>query len=156
MGDLGNSMLNMLSPMVDIRALDSLVRNNWISQEDLDAAIAEASRGAIDLEKVLIEKYRVPQEQLGKSLSEFYRCTFIEYNERRLIDPELLRNLNLDYLKKNYWVPLKRDQSVVEVLIDNPHDLDKCLDIRRAFPGLTIRLAVGLRRDIAQFLLAAT
>ena len=44
----------------------------------------------------------------------------------------------------------------MEVLIDDPHDLDKALDIRRAFPGLAIRLAVGLRRDIAQFLLAAS
>lgn len=149
-------MLNMLSTMVDIGAFDYLVRNNWISQEDLDAAIAEVSGGPMDLETLLIEKYRVSQAQLGKSLSDFYRCPFIEFNERRLINPELLKNLNLDYLKRNYWIPLKRDQNDLEVLIDNPHDLDKQLDIRRAFPGLTIRPAVGLRRDIAQFLLAAT
>jgi len=149
-------MLNMLSTMMDIGAFDYLVRNNWISQEDLDAAIVEASGGPMDLETLLIEKYRVSQEHLGKSLSEFYHCPFIEYNERRLTDPELLKNLNVDYLKRNYWIPLKRDQNVLEVLIDNPHDLDKQLDIRRAFPGPTIRLAVGLRRDIVQFLLAAT
>ena len=149
-------MLNMLSTMVDIRALTPLTRDNWISQEDLDAAFAEVSRGPLDLETLLIEKYRVPQEHLGKSLSEFYCCPYIEYTGRRLIDHELLKNLNLDYLKKNYWIPLKRDQNVLEVLIDDPYDLDKALDIRRAFPGLTIRLAVGLRRDIAQFLLAAS
>ena len=149
-------MLNMLSTMVDIRAFTPLTRDNWISQEDLDAAFTEVSRGPLDLETLLIEKYRVPQEHLGKSLSEFYRCPYIEYSQRRLIDYDLLKNLNLDYLKKNYWIPLKRDQNVLEVLIDDPHDLDKALDIRRAFPGLTIRLAVGLRRDIAQFLLAAS
>jgi len=146
----------MLSTMVDIRAFDYLIRNNCISREDLDAAIAEASKGPMDLETLLIEHCRIHPEQLGKSLSEFYDCPYVQYNERRPIEPGLLRNLNLDYLKKNFWLPIKRDQNVLEVLIDDPHDLDKHLDIRRAFPGLTIRFAVGLRRDITQFLLAAT
>ncbi len=149
-------MLNMLSTMVDIRAFDYLIRNCCISREDLDVAIAEASKGPMDLETLLVEHHRIHPEQLGNSLSEFYDCPYVEYNERRPIDPGLLRNLNLDYLKKNFWLPIKRDQNVLEVLIDDPHDLDKYLDIRRAFPGLTIRFAVGLRRDIAQFLLAAT
>ena len=146
----------MLSTMVDIRAFDYLIRNCCISREDLDVAIAEASKGPMDLETLLVEHHRIHPEQLGNSLSEFYDCPYIEYNERRPIDPGLLKNLNLDYLKKNFWIPMKRDQNVLEVLIDDPHDLDKYLDIRRAFPGLTIRFAVGLRRDIAQFLLAAT
>ena len=149
-------MLNMLSTMVDIRAFDYLIRNCCISREDLDVAIAEASKGPMDLETLLVEHHRIHPEQLGNSLSEFYDCPYVEYNERRPIDPGLLKNLNLDYLKKNFWIPMKRDQNVLEVLIDDPHDLDKHLDIRRAFPGLTIRFAVGLRRDIAQFLLAAT
>ncbi len=149
-------MLNMLSTMVDIRAFDYLIRNSCISREDLDVAIAEALKGPMDLETLLIEHHRIHPEQLGNSLSEFYDCPYVEYNERRPIDPGLLKNLNLDYLKKNFWIPMKRDQNVLEVLIDDPHDLDKYLDIRRAFPGLTIRFAVGLRRDIAQFLLAAT
>lgn len=146
----------MLSTTVDLRAFDYLIRNSCISREDLDAAIAEASKGPMDLETLLVEHYRIHPVQLGNSLSEFYVCPYVEYNERRPIDPGLLKNLNLDYLKKNFWIPMKRDQNVLEVLIDDPHDLDKYLDIRRAFPGLTIRFAVGLRRDIAQFLLEAT
>jgi type II secretory ATPase GspE/PulE/Tfp pilus assembly ATPase PilB-like protein len=44
---------------------------------------------------------------------------------------------------------------VLDILIDNPHDTEKGLDIRRAFPGLTVRFAVGFRRDIERFLRAA-
>ena len=62
----------------------------------------------------------------------------------------------MDYLKKNHWLPLKRDRSTIEILIDDPGDLDKSQDIKRTFPGISIRFAVGLRRDIAQFLMAAT
>jgi type II secretory ATPase GspE/PulE/Tfp pilus assembly ATPase PilB-like protein len=40
----------------------------------------------------------------------------------------------------------------LDVLIDNPHDLDRGHDIQRSFPGLTIRYALGLRCDIERFL----
>ncbi|MGH7472506.1 MAG: GspE/PulE family protein, partial [Candidatus Methylomirabilales bacterium] len=100
--------------------------------------------------------YKVPKAELGKSLSQFYKCPHVEYHERMFLDPELLKALNVDYLKKNYWTPIKRDKTGVEILIDDPNDLDKVQDIKRSFPGQTIRFAVCLRRDILQLLRIAT
>jgi type II secretory ATPase GspE/PulE/Tfp pilus assembly ATPase PilB-like protein len=136
---------------------DLLVTNNKISQKDLDAALAEARKSiSSDLENILIEKYKVQKLDLGKSLGQFFKCPYIEYSERTLVDIELLRNLNVDYLKKNHWMPLKRDRTAIEILTDDPGNLDRVADIKRTFPGLNIRFAVSLRRDIAQFLSAAT
>ena len=135
---------------------DYLVANNRIKQADLDAAIAESRKGTTDMETLLIEKYKVPKSEIGKSLSQFYRCPYVEYNDRIIVDPELLKNLNLDYLKKNHWMPLKRDRNSVEILLDDPGDLDKGQDIKRTFPGQNIRFAITLRRDIVQFLNATT
>jgi type II secretory ATPase GspE/PulE/Tfp pilus assembly ATPase PilB-like protein len=135
---------------------DLLVTNNRISQNDLDQAIAEARKGLSDFESILIEKYKVPKVEIGKSLAQFHKCPYIEYSERTLVDVELLKNLNVDYLKKNHWMPLKRDRTAIEILTDDPGDLDRVADIKRTFPGLNIRFAVSLRRDIAQFLGSAT
>lgn len=135
---------------------DLLLNSSRISQHDLDNAIAESRKGTSDLESILIEKYKVPKIDLGKSLAQFFKCPYIEYSERTLVDIELLKNLNVDYLKKNHWMPLKRDRTAIEILTDNPGDLDRVQDIKRTFPGLNIRFAVSLRRDIAQFLGAAT
>jgi type II secretory ATPase GspE/PulE/Tfp pilus assembly ATPase PilB-like protein len=135
---------------------DLLVTNNRITQNELDNAVAEARKGLSDLETILIEKYKVPKSDLGKSLAQFYKCPYIEYSERTIVDVELLRNLNVDYLKKNHWLPLKRDRTAIEILTDDPGDLDRVADIKRTFPGLNIRFAVSLRRDIAQFLASAT
>ena len=135
---------------------DLLLSNNRITQNDLDQAILESRKGTNDLESILIEKYRVPKLDLGKSLAQFHKCPYIEYSERTIVDVELLKNLNVDYLKKNHWMPLKRDRTAIEVLTDDPGDLDRVQDIKRTFPGLTIRFAVSLRRDIAQFLTSAT
>lgn len=139
-----------------ITKFDYLVANNRITQAELDSAIAETRRGQTDIETLLIEKYKVPKAEIGKSLSHFYRCPHMEYDERIVIDPELLKNLNVDYLKKSFWLPVKKDKNTIEILIDDPNDLDKVQDIKRIFPGQHIRFAVGLRCDITQFIRLAT
>jgi type II secretory ATPase GspE/PulE/Tfp pilus assembly ATPase PilB-like protein len=47
---------------------------------------------------------------------------------------------------------LKANGSVLDVLIDDPHDIIRGHDIQRAFPGMTIRYAVALKGDIKRFL----
>ncbi len=136
---------------------DLLVANNRITQNELDHAIVESRKSvSSDLESILIEKYKVSKIEIGKSLAQFHKCPYIEYSDRTLVDVELLRNLNIDYLKKNHWMPMKRDRTAIEILTDDPGDLDRVADIKRTFPGLNIRFAVSLRRDIVQFLNSAT
>jgi len=135
---------------------DRLVTSNRITQNELDQAIAESRRGVSDFEGILIEKYKVPKLEIGKSLAQFHKCPYIEYSDRTIVDVELLKNLNVDYLRKNHWMPLKRDRTAIEILTDDPGDLDRVADIKRTFPGLNIRFAISLRRDIAQFLASAT
>lgn len=136
--------------------LDCIAYRGLVSPIELDAAVEEALSREADLETVLIDKYRVPKPALGSALSEFYQCPYVSYDERTLIDPELFKNLSFDYLRKNSWIPLKRQGTVLDIVTNDPHDLEKGLDIRRAFPGVTIRFSVGLRRDIEQYLLVAT
>jgi len=136
--------------------LDCIAYRGLVNPVDLDAAVEESLSREVDLEAVLIDKYRVPKPALGSALSEFYQCPYVPYDERTLIDPELLKNLSFDYLRKNSWIPLKRQGTVLDIVTNDPHDLEKGLDIRRAFPGTTIRFSVGLRRDIEQYLLVTT
>ncbi len=136
--------------------LDCIAYRGLISQVDLDTAVEESLSREVDLEVILLDKYRVPRAALGLALSEFYQCPYVPYDERTVIDPELLKNLSFDYLRRNSWIPLKRQGTVLDIIINDPHDLEKGLDIRRAFPGTTVRFSVGLRRDIEQYLLVAT
>ncbi|WP_447976910.1 GspE/PulE family protein [Candidatus Nitrospira bockiana] len=146
----------MAKRTIDLAAFEPLVAAHRLDQEDLHAAVELAGRTGSDLQAILLEKYNVSKAELGEALSRYYRCPYIAFSERTFIDLELLKTLSFDYLKKNGWVPLKREQKTVDILIDDPHDIDKGSDIRRAFPGMTIRFAVGLRCDILRFLAAAT
>ena len=137
---------------IEQNVLDSLVYRGMISLSDVSTAIDDSKDGSVDLETVLLDRYRVPKDALGSALSDFYQCPYLPYDERTIIDADLLKTLNLDYLKKNLWLPITRRGSLIDVLTSDPHDFDKGWDVRRTFPGMTIRYAVGLRRDIEQFL----
>jgi type II secretory ATPase GspE/PulE/Tfp pilus assembly ATPase PilB-like protein len=131
-----------------------LVEQSFLGLEELMLATAEARRKRIDVAAVLMDRYRIPKPAIGAALADFYRCPFLAYDERMVMEPELLRNLSLDYLRMNHWVPLRKLGHDIEVLMDDPHHPDKLLDVRRAFPGQTLSYRVGLRHDIEQCLSA--
>ncbi|HEY7491540.1 MAG TPA: ATPase, T2SS/T4P/T4SS family [Candidatus Tectomicrobia bacterium] len=129
-----------------------LLAHNFITQEELDAATDEADQRGQDVETVLVETYRVPKKEVGKSLSSFFGCPFVEFNAHTIIDRSLFKGINFDYLKANTWIPLRREGSTVEILIDNPKDLHKIEHIELLMKGCTLRFCVGLRRDILHYL----
>jgi type II secretory ATPase GspE/PulE/Tfp pilus assembly ATPase PilB-like protein len=135
---------------------DYLLAHHLITQEDLNHANAEARRRQVDVETVLLEQSKIPKSELGAALSQFYRCPFIEYDDKIIPPPDLMRDLKLEYLKKTLWLPLRRDDRGLTVLVDNPQDIQKIDTIHQLLPRHKINLAVGLRNDILMFLGAAS
>lgn len=146
----------LLHPSIEQNVLDSLVYRGILCQADLDRALEESKEGVHDMETLLLDRYHLPKDVLGAALSDYYQCPYLPYDERTAIDVDLLKTLNHDYLKKNLWLPIARRGQLLDVLTHDPHDLEKGWDVRRSFSGMTIRYAVGLRRDIEQFLSAVT
>ncbi|HWC50568.1 MAG TPA: GspE/PulE family protein [Nitrospira sp.] len=141
---------------IEQNVLDVLVGRGVLSQADLERAVEEASRSGNDIETLLLDRYQVPKGVLGAILSDYYQCPYLPFDERTVIDADLVRTLSLDYLKKNLWLPIARKGQLLDVLTHDPHDLERGWDVRRSFPGMTIRYSVGLRRDVDQFLSALT
>ena len=135
---------------------DYLLAQNRITQEELNSAIAESRRRVIDVESILIEQYKVPKGELGTSLSQFFRCPFMEFDERIIPPPDLMKDLKLEYLKRNFWLPLRREDDGIVILIDNPQDLARIDSVSQAMKNRKIKWAVGLRKDIALYLGAAS
>ncbi len=140
----------------DRRLLMCLVTRGVLSQDEMEAALAAVQVDGVDLESLLLDTYHVAKSDFGAVLSEHFSCPFLAYDERAVLDVALFKNLRIEYLRKGAWVPIKRQGTVVEILRADPQDLDKDPDIRRAFPRLTIRVVVGLRRDLEKWLLLAT
>jgi len=131
---------------------DYLVAQQRITAQELNSAVAEARRRQIDVESILIEQYKVPKSEVGIALSQFYECPFIEYDDKVLPPPDLMKGLRIEYLRRNFWLPLKREDHHIVVLIDNPQDLQRVDSVAQALKNRKIRWAVGLRKDILSFL----
>lgn len=140
----------------DRRLLMLLVTRGVLSQDEMAAALEAVQVEGVDLESLLLDTYHVAKSDFGAVLSEHFSCPFLAYDERAVLEVALFKNLRIEYLRKSAWVPIKRQGTMVEILRVDPQDLDKDPDIRRAFPRLTIRVVVGLRRDLEKWLLLAT
>jgi type II secretory ATPase GspE/PulE/Tfp pilus assembly ATPase PilB-like protein len=135
---------------------DGLVIRGVLAPADLDAAVEEASERQADIETILLDRFHVPKTDLGAALSDYYGCPYVPYHDKAAIDPTLLKNLSIDYLKKNVWMPLRREGGALHIAMTDPDNLEKTMDIRRAFPKDHIQIALVLRCDLEQFLVAAT
>jgi type II secretory ATPase GspE/PulE/Tfp pilus assembly ATPase PilB-like protein len=135
---------------------DYLLAHQLVTQDELAQAVGEARRRQTDVETILLEQFKVPKAELGTALSEFYRCPFVEFDEKVIPPPDLMRDLKLEYLKKALWLPLRREDSGLVVLVDNPQDIQKVDTIHQLLPRQKINFAVGLRKDILAFLAASS
>src|SRR4030095_13570886 len=86
---------------VEQHILDVLVCRGLVAQAELDRAVEEATGSGADLEALLLDRYHVPKDVLGGILSDYYQCPYLPFDERTVIDAELVRPLNHDYLEKN-------------------------------------------------------
>src|SRR5205823_4910942 len=135
---------------------DYLLGQHRVTQAELNSALAESRRRQMDVESILLEQYKVPKAELGVSLSQYYQCPFVEYDERIVPPADLMRDLKLEYLKRNFWLPRRREDGAVVVLIDNPQDLQRVDSVSQALKNRKVKWAVGLRKDILSYLSATS
>src|SRR5574341_1049994 len=153
-GHVGAAFIRLRKqPKKSITLLDFLATSKLLAPAELEALKEDVKKGAANLEALLIDKFKVPQSAVAKLLGQYYQCPHVEFDERLVIDPALLKPLRAEFLKKNFWVPLRVEAGDdIQILVDNPNDSDKVQNIKRMFPGRTLHLAVGLRRDILKFI----
>jgi type II secretory ATPase GspE/PulE/Tfp pilus assembly ATPase PilB-like protein len=135
---------------------DGLIASQRITQAQFDAARASARVEGYAIETILMEQYQISKQEIGHSLSAYANCPFLDYDENLKIAPELIKGINPNYLRVNYWIPLRAEGNSVEVLIDDPFIFHKTQDIKRMFPDKQIRYWIGLREDIQKYVNAVS
>jgi type II secretory ATPase GspE/PulE/Tfp pilus assembly ATPase PilB-like protein len=133
---------------------DGLITSQRITQSQLDVAHATARQEGRPIETVLMGQYGVSKQEIGQSLGAYSNCPFLEYDEKLKIDADLVKGINPNYLRVNYWIPLRTTEESVEVLIDDPFAFHKTQDIKRLFSGRQIKYRIGLRDDIQKYVSA--
>ena len=131
---------------------DYLLKENLVSTDQLQKAFALSKKMNKSVEFVLIEHYQIDKETIGKSFSLFYGCPYRAYDASVPVPVELLANLKKTFLLNEIWVPLSWDKNGMEVLIDDPRNLNKTDNIKTLMRTTKINFSVAIREDIQQYI----
>jgi hypothetical protein len=131
---------------------DYLLRENMVTTDKLQQAFALSKKMKKSVEFVLIEHFHIKKEAIGKSFSLFYGCPFRPYDPSFTVPVELLSNLKKSFLLNELWIPLSWDKSGVEILVDDPRNLNKTDNIKTLMKTGKITFSVAIREDILEFI----
>jgi len=129
-----------------------LIDNGLLDQTALERLQAKATPTQ-PLSRLLKEQAKLSAEQIGKSLECFYQVPFLQYRPEKYYAHPAAAQLNRAYLRNSNLALLtdgKSDQ--VLVLIDDPNDSKRVMEIESVLDSRETRICVGLVDDIQQYL----
>jgi type II secretory ATPase GspE/PulE/Tfp pilus assembly ATPase PilB-like protein len=148
---LAVSFANHFKAAVRTSPYDGLLRGGKLTQDQLDQAAALGLKNGYSTEYVLVRTFNLPKEDVGKSLSEFYKTPFVPYDSTTAPAPDLLEKFSMDFLKHHAFVPLARRDGRALVLMANPRNLTLRDDLSRRL-GMPVDVSVSTREDIHEYI----
>lgn len=131
---------------------DYLLRNKIVTTKQLKEALAIAKKKNKSVEFLLVDRFGIKKDDVGKSLALFFGCPFRDYDIERPIPYELISKLKKSFLLYYVWVPLNWDKTGVEILVDDPKDLRKTDHIKALMTNQKIHFSVGFKEDIDKYI----
>lgn len=132
---------------------DYLVQTRRIKPEQLEEFTARAQKEGADVAELLIQGGSIARTEIGGSLEHYYQVPFRTFDAKFVIPQELLKGISAQYLRQQFWVPLARSEDdTLTVLIDNPNDAGRVMEIQRSIPAKQYAFEVALREDIVRYI----
>ena len=131
---------------------DFLIREKLVDLEQLQNALVLSKKHNKSVEHILIDKFRIDKEIVGKSLSEYSGCKFKNFDPDFPVPYELIGNLKQSFLLNELWIPLSWDKNLVEILVDDPKNLIKTDRIRALVKAKKLIFSIGIKEDIEAYI----
>ncbi len=132
---------------------DYLLLKKMVTHDQLRTALSLSKKTQQSVEHLLTKQFNIPKNEVGKSLSLYYKCPFRSFDPKAEVPVELIGNLKKSFLLHDSWVPMSWGRNRVEILIDDPGDLRKTGQIRGLTKTTKIVFSVGIREDIEKYVL---
>jgi type II secretory ATPase GspE/PulE/Tfp pilus assembly ATPase PilB-like protein len=132
-----------------------LIDKGVVSEKDLEAAVSSARMNNTNVEKVLIDDYNAPREEIGRSLSTFYATPWFNYDGTQTIAADLRERVSADIWKKHVAAPIERKPGVLVVAVEDPQDLTRLDGIRAMNLSPRYEFQVAMKHDILAYIAAS-
>ncbi|HBA89750.1 MAG TPA: pilus assembly protein [Geobacter sp.] len=130
-----------------------LLDKNLLEEPDIQKAAAHPDAAAIGLDNLLMRDFNISRDEMTKCLSLNFGTEFISFDPDLPRLDDILKRMKPNRLKKERWVPVKIDNSVLQVAMEDPTDLAKQDLIKFIFQECKRISFVGaFREDIGRFI----
>ncbi len=131
---------------------DYLVQQGRITSADLDKVTHNAGLYGGTVTKALMDDYKIEADEIGKSLEFYYRVPYMKYDPKITLPLDLMENLGVSYLRNNMWVPISGSKEEVVILISDPSNHQRIMEIQGVINARNYAFKVGLPEHILQYL----
>jgi type II secretory ATPase GspE/PulE/Tfp pilus assembly ATPase PilB-like protein len=131
-----------------------LVDKGLVSEKDLESAVGNARINQIDVATVLMDDLKVPKDEIGRALAQFYNSAFVDLAGRAM-PPDLKERLNVEVLKKNNCAPIEKREGTLVVAVEDPYDLTRLDAIKAMNLAPRHDFVVALKKDINDYINAS-
>ncbi len=129
-----------------------LIDKGVVSEKDLEQAVSNARVNNINVEKVLIDDYNVPREEIGRSLAAYYSSQWFNYDGAQSIPTDLRDRVAADIWKKHGAAPVERRPGLLVVAVEDPQDLTRLDGIRAMNLAPRYEFWVAMRHEIMAYI----
>lgn len=129
-----------------------LVQTGRITQRELDEFEKRAPAEGVTVSQLLIHEGNLTPFDVGTSLERYYQVPYTPYDPEIDVPMEILKGVNEAYLRKQLWVPLSATDDEVVILIDDPTDSHRIMEIQNIVKAHNFSFRLGLPEDILRFL----
>ena len=150
--EINNKLSSIISGTYSGSRYDYLLDEKKVTTDQLQQALALSKKMKKSVEYILIEHFKVKKEEINKSLSFFFNHPSRIYDPEVPAPVELISNLKKTFLLQDLWVPITWGKEGVEILVDDPTNLNKMDHIRALIKTKKIHFSVGIKEDIEAFI----
>ncbi len=131
---------------------DYLVQKNKISSQELEDVQNKVALYGGSVSRILMEDFGIDADTIGASLEYYYRVPYMKYQPGHVLPADLFENIGVSYLRKNLWLPVAGNKEEAVILIDDPSDYQRIMEIQGVLNARNYAFRVGLPEHIQMFL----
>jgi len=131
---------------------EHLIQTGRLTAMELDKYERSAKKTGVSVPGVLMKSAGISIEEIGISLERFYLTPFMAFDTYVRIPGELVENIKNSYMISNCWVPVSGDRDKAFVLIDDPTDVHRVMEVESLLGAKHLTFMVGIPEDIVRFI----
>jgi len=130
-----------------------LLDKNIIDEHDIQKLSVHPDVALVGLDLLIMREMKISREEMSKALSLYFGTEFIFFDPSLPHIEEILTKIKPERLKQERWVPVKIENGVLHLAMEDPTDLGKQDLIRFVYPEYKRISFIGaFRDDIEKFI----